>query len=169
MSSRPRVLHAVIAILLLLPGPSDAQEAPRRLAVFDVELWDTSGEGEQPEQTARLAMLGDLLRMRLAESSGYVMVDLARVRPEIQAKLPLFLCGGCQLEIARKAGAGYALNVIVRKMSTLIQEIALILADVEKDKVVAFESVSIRNNSDDAWRHGLLYLLEHRLPDSDAF
>jgi hypothetical protein len=30
--------------------------------VFDVELWDTSGEGGQPEQTARLAMLGDLLR-----------------------------------------------------------------------------------------------------------
>jgi Protein of unknown function (DUF2380) len=54
-------------------------------------------------------------------------------------------------------------------MSTLIQEIALILADVEKDEVVAFESVSIRNNSDDAWRQGLLYLLEHRLPDSDAF
>jgi Protein of unknown function (DUF2380) len=135
--------------------------------VFDVELWDTSGEGEQPEQTARLAMLGDLLRARLAESSDYALVDLAPIRPEIEASLPLFRCGGCQLELARKAGAGYALNVIVRKVSTLVQEIPLILADVERDDVVAFHSVSIRNNSDDAWRRGLLYNLEHRLPESD--
>jgi hypothetical protein len=54
-------------------------------------------------------------------------------------------------------------------MSTLVQEIALILAHVERDEVVAFHSVSIRNNSDDAWRRRLLYLLEHRLLESDAF
>ena len=71
---------------------------------------------------------------------------------------------GCQLEIARKAGAGYALNVIIRKMSTLVQEIALLLADVERDEIVAFHSVSIRNNSDDAWRRGLIQILERRLP-----
>jgi hypothetical protein len=159
------LFFAVAAILLLLSDPADAQEVPRRVAVFDVELWDTSGEGEQLEQTARLAMLDDLLRDRLAERGDYTLVDLAPVRREIAARLPLFRCGGCQLEIARKAGAGYALNVIVRKMSTLIQEITLILADVESDEVVAFHSVSIRNN--DAWRRGLLYILEHRLPESD--
>ncbi|MGH9176475.1 MAG: DUF3280 domain-containing protein [Vicinamibacterales bacterium] len=166
---RAMAMLVTILAILLLPGPNDAQEAPRRVAVFDVELWDTSGEGERPEQAARLAMLGDVLRTRLAESSGYVLVDLARVRPEIAASLRLFRRGGCQLELARKAGARYALNVFVRKMSTLIQEIALILADVERDEVVAFYSVSIRNNSDDAWRRGLLFLLEHRLPESDAF
>jgi hypothetical protein len=36
------MLLAAIAAVLLLPGPSDAQEAPRRVAVFDVELWDTA-------------------------------------------------------------------------------------------------------------------------------
>jgi hypothetical protein len=112
-------------------------------------------------------MLGALLRDRLAERGDYAMVDLAPVRPEIAASLPLYRCGGCQLELARKAGAGYALNVIVRKMSTLVQEITLVLADVERDEVVAFHSVSIRNNSDDAWRRGLLYILEHGLPESD--
>jgi Protein of unknown function (DUF2380) len=96
-----RPLLAAIFAILLLPGPSDAEDAPRRVAVFDVEFWDTSGEGESPEQTARLAMLGALLRDRLAESSGYAVVDLAPVRPEIEASLPLFRCGGCQLEIAQ--------------------------------------------------------------------
>jgi Protein of unknown function (DUF2380) len=65
-----KTLLFATVVVLLLPGAIDAQEAPRRVAVFDVELWDTSGEGEQPEQTARLAILGDLLRERLAESSG---------------------------------------------------------------------------------------------------
>jgi Protein of unknown function (DUF2380) len=71
-------------------------------------------------------MLGALLSDRLAERGDYAMVDLAPVRPEIAASLPLYRCGGCQLELARKAGAGYALNVIVRKMSTLVQEITLV-------------------------------------------
>ncbi|MGH6903885.1 MAG: DUF3280 domain-containing protein [Geminicoccaceae bacterium] len=163
------LLFAILAILLLLPGAGEAQEPPRRIAVFEVELWDTSGESESPEQAARLAMLGALLRERLAAGSDYTAVDLAPVRLEIEARRPLLRCGGCQLELARKAGARYALNVFVRKMSTLVQEIALILADVERDEVIAFHSVSIRNNSDDAWRRGLLYLLEHRLPESDAF
>lgn len=158
-----RALFFAMLAALLPAGASDAQEAPRRVAVFDVELWDTSGEGEQPGQTARLAMLGAVLRDRLAERSDVRMVDLAPVRQEIERRRPLFRCGGCQLEIARRAGAGYALNVIVRKMSTLVQEIALILSDVERDEVVAFHSVSIRNNSDDAWRQGLLYILDQRL------
>ena len=66
------------------------------------------------------------------------------------------------LETARRAGAGYALEVIVRKTSTLVQEIALILADVERDEVLGLHSIPIRNNSDEGWRQGLLYILEHR-------
>jgi Protein of unknown function (DUF2380) len=158
-----KTLLFAIAILLL-PGAVAAQEGPRRVAVFDIELWDTSGEGEKPEQPARLAMLTAVLRDRLAARSDYALVDLTPVRPEIEARLPLFRCGGCQLEIARKAGAGYALNVIIRKMSTLVQEIALLLAHVERDEIVAFHAVSIRNNSDDAWRRGLIQILERRLP-----
>ena len=53
--------------------------------------------------------------------------------------------------------------MIIRKMSTLVQEIALLLVDVERDEIVAFHAVSIRN-SDDAWRRGLIQILERRLP-----
>jgi hypothetical protein len=101
--------------MVALPGLSDAQASALRVAVFDVELWDTSGEGERPEQAGRLAMLGALLRDRLAERSDYLMVDLAPVRAEIEARRPLLRCGGCQLEIARKAEGRYALNVFGAK------------------------------------------------------
>jgi len=67
------------------------------------------------------------------------------------------------LETARRAGAGYALEVIVRKTSTLVQEIALILADVERDEVLGLHSIPIRSDGDGAWRQGLLYILECRL------
>jgi hypothetical protein len=78
-----KTLLFAIAILLL-PGAVAAQEGPRRVAVFDVELWDTSGEGEKPEQTARLAMLTAVLRDRLATRSDYALVNLTPVRPEIE-------------------------------------------------------------------------------------
>jgi len=161
----PAAVAALLAILLaaLSPvRPAWAQEL-RRVAVFDAELWDTSGEGEKPEQAARLAMLDELLRQRLTAAEGYAPVDLAPFRAEIEQRKPLFRCGACQLDIARRAGARYALNVIVRKMSTLVQEMALLLADLDKDEIVAFHSVSIRNNSDEAWRRGLTYILDHRL------
>jgi hypothetical protein len=154
---------ALAALLLLAVTMSaDAAEPPRRVAVFDVELWDTSGEGEKPEQTARLAMLSALLRERLTPNTGYLQVDLAPEAARIDANRPLFRCGACQLEIARDLGATYALNVIVRKMSTLVQEISLLLANVESDELIV-HTVSIRNNSDEAWRRGLLYILDNRL------
>jgi hypothetical protein len=138
------------------------------MAVFDVELLDSSGEGDSPAQRARLAMLSDVLHERLAESGRYRLVDLAPVAEEIDRQRPLYRCGGCQLALTRQVGADLALNVIVRKVSTLKQEIALIVADVRSDEIVAFHSVSIRNNSDRAWREGLLYILDNRLLRDDA-
>jgi Protein of unknown function (DUF2380) len=158
------VRRVTLAALLLLATTIGAHAAdpPRRVAVFDAELWDTSGEGEKPEQTARLAMLSALLRERLTVDAGYLQVDLAPEAARIDAHRPLFRCGACQREIARHLGATHALNVIVRKMSTLVQEISLLLADVETDELIV-HTVSIRNNSDEAWRRGLLYILENRL------
>jgi hypothetical protein len=158
--SRPAL--ALLAALALLPRAA-AAAGPEAVAVFDVELLDTSGEGTNPGQRARLAMLSDLLRERLGASEQYRLVDLAPVAEEIEQHRPLYRCDGCQLPLSRRIGADLALNVIVRKMSTLVQELALIVADVRTSEIVAFHSVSIRNNSDQAWRRGLLYLLDNRL------
>jgi Protein of unknown function (DUF2380) len=158
----------VLPLALALISTPCIAAAQRAIAVFDVELLDTSGEGEGSAQKARLAMLSDVLRERLAESERYRLVDLAPVAEEIEGARPLYRCGGCQLALSRQAGADLALNVIVRKMSTLVQEIALIVADVRSDEIVAFHSVSIRNNSDRAWREGLLYILDNRLLRDDA-
>lgn len=159
-----RLALALLAALAFLP--TAASGAPKALAVFDVELLDTSGESADAAAGSRLMILSDLLRERLAASEQYRLVDLAPVAEEIERERPLYRCGGCQLALGQRIGADLALNVI-RKMSTLVQEIALILADVRSDQIVAFHSVSIRNNSDRAWREGLLYILDHRLLPGD--
>ncbi len=156
---------AAVLAGLLLAGPAAAE--PARTAVFPVELLDTSGEGPKPGQAEKLATLSRLLREELAASGRYAAVDLTPFAAEIERASPLYRCGGCQLGLARRAGARYAVDVIVRKMSTLVQEMALIVADVEEDRIAAFHSVSIRNDSEEAWRRGLLYLLRNRLLRDD--
>ena len=161
---------AVLAGLLVAVTVAAEAAEPARVAVFPVELLDTSGEGPRPGQAEKLATLSRLLRDELAASGRYAAVDLAPFAAEIERESPLYLCGGCQLGLARQAGARYAVDVVVRKMSTLVQEMALIVADVEADRITAFHSVSIRNDSEEAWRRGLLYLLRNRLlrEDRDA-
>ena len=166
---RPPALPGAAAATLaglLLASPASVAE-PARVAVFPVELLDTSGEGPRPGQAEKLATLSRLLREELAASGRYAAVDLAPFAAEIGRESPLYRCGGCQLGLARRAGARYAVDVIVRKMSTLVQEMALIVADVEEDRIAAFHSVSIRNDSEEAWRRGLLYLLRNRLLRDD--
>ncbi|WP_162913186.1 DUF3280 domain-containing protein [Rhodospirillaceae bacterium SYSU D60014] len=142
---------------------------PEPIAIFDVELWDTTGEGHEAAYAERLQALSRLARDRFRESQQYRVVDVTPVSPSIERNRPLFRCGGCQLAIAKQAGAGLALNVIVRRMSTLVQEISVILADVRSDEIVASHSVSIRNDSLEAWQRGLLYILDNRLlPETAA-
>lgn len=147
---------------LLAIGPAHAA-APEPIAVFDAELWDTTGEGHEGAYAERLQALSQLARERFGASEHYRVVDLAPVSASIERNRPLFRCGGCQMAIARQAGADLVVNVIVRRMSTLVQEISVVLADIGKDEIVASHSVSIRNDSTDAWRRGLLYILDNRL------
>ena len=145
---------------------ANAADEPKKTAVFDVEVWDTSGVPDTPEQDARVTMLSEVLRQRLAADPGYALVDLAPEQATIDAQRPLYRCGGCQLDIARRLGARYAIDVIVRKMSLLIQEMTLLQADLETDQLIQ-HTVQIRNNSDEAWRRGLLYILDNRLLAKD--
>ena len=144
---------------------------PARTAVFDLELVDTSLEGEMngvsDAESRRLAMLSERLRAALAASGRYELVDIAPVRDAANQQ-NLQSCGGCDTRLAAEVGADLALTGFVQKVSNLILNLNLVVRDVESGKVVEGYSADIRSNTDESWTRGLDWLLEHRLLAKEA-
>ena len=155
------VLHQVLA------GSTASAAEPARLAVFDLELIDTSLQGEMegidPADQARLRMIEAELRQRLEGSGRFELVDTAPVADQIDAAGVLWSCNGCELGIARRLDADLALVGWVQKVSNLILNLNVAMRDTSTRAQVFAASVDIRGNTDESWQHGIRYLLKNRL------
>ncbi len=171
MFRRPASHPALLLAGLLLAagpaaGPGNAAPLPR-LALFPFELVDSSLqgelEGEDPADRARLAMVQDELQSALAGSERYQLVDTAPAAAAIEAAGQLWSCNGCELAIARRLEADLALVGWVQKVSNLILNLNVVIRDAATRAPVLAASVDIRGNTDQSWRHGIRYLIRHRL------
>ncbi|NOG73111.1 DUF3280 domain-containing protein [Roseicella sp. DB1501] len=157
---RPTRRAAWLPLLLLLAPPARAGES---IVVFDPELRDTSGEGERPDQQQRLGMIGALLRQGLAESGRYSLVDPAPQRARLAQGPALGSCGACAAEAARALGAQLALVTVVHKVSNLILYFSITMLDAASEAERAVWRADIRGNTDESWRHGIAWMLRHRI------
>ncbi|WP_199707353.1 DUF3280 domain-containing protein [Teichococcus wenyumeiae] len=156
--------------MLLLAGLAAAQPAwaadPPSLAVFDLELYDTSGEPAQPEQDARLQKVTAELRDRISASGRYKVVSLpAPASAELQR------CDDCAITKATQSGADLALVGLVHKVSTLILKMTLILREVPSGAVRGTWTADFRGNTDESWQRAARWLLRNRVlatPSQDA-
>jgi Protein of unknown function (DUF2380) len=155
------VLHQVLA------APVAGAAEPARLALFDLELVDSSLQGEMsgadPAEEARLRMVQEELRVRLEESGRFQLVDTTAVGEQIEAAGVLWSCNGCEVAIARRLDADLALVGWVQKVSNLILNLNIVIRDTNTREQVFASSVDIRGNTDESWRHGMRYLLDNRL------
>jgi Protein of unknown function (DUF2380) len=143
-----------------------AATPPRSIAVFDFEFVNTSLETTTPAEADRLQRLGDALRRALDESGHYTIVGTEAIRAAAQQLPSLRNCNGCELTVARAAGADAAAYGWVQKVSNLILNLNLVVEDAATGRHIAVGSVDIRGNTDDSWRRGLQFLLrEHILKD----
>jgi hypothetical protein len=146
-----------------------APPAPVPTAVLGFTLDDSSlqgaMEGPQPEEQKRLAALDAQLKEMLTRSGCCEVVGLGRVAQQA-ARSDLRNCQGCDVDLAREAGAKIAVFGWVQKVSNLILNINLVAHDVTTGRVIAAGSVDIRGNTDESWSRGLSYLLRDRLHPS---
>jgi hypothetical protein len=171
MTRRPARRRALLlASLLAVAGPAAGRAdaaAPPRLAIFPFELVDSSLQGEKQgvdaADQARLAMIQEQLRDALAASERYELVDTAPAAAAIAAAGLLWSCNGCELGIAKKLDADLALVGWVQKVSNLILNLNVVVRDAATRAPVLAGSVDIRGDTDDSWRHGMRYLIRHRL------
>ncbi|AXS39761.1 DUF3280 domain-containing protein [Breoghania sp. L-A4] len=159
-----RAAPVVLAIAALLAAtvapPAIAADAPR-IAVFPFELNDTSGEQRDTHdaEQARLAMVTQVAGRMLAER-GAEIVDVSAYAGKLETMPRLWQCNGCEVPLAREAGADIAITGMVHKVSTLIQSILLIARDTESGRIIGNASVSIRGDTDQAWRRGVRYIVK---------
>jgi hypothetical protein len=135
------------------------------LAIFPFEFVDTSGEAQSPDREARLKLATDTLAEALAKTGHYTTVDLHPFSAEIAAMRPRYKCGDCFLSVAREARANYAAVSVVHKISTLISAMNIVVFDVSSGALIANASGQIRGDTDEAYRHGVAFLVRNRLID----
>lgn len=152
----------VISLLLM----SAARAEPPKLAVFDLEMIDTSLQGEvdgpRADEQARLLRTGDQVRKELADSGKFQVLDIAPVNAAAHGS-NLQACGGCDVKLAGELGADLAMTGVVQKVSNLILNINLYLRDVHTGQLVAAASADMRGNTDESWSRATDFLVRNRL------
>ena len=154
---RTLILVVLVALLPLRPALAAlaSDHAPPLVAVFPLEVVDTSGEPPNPQWPTRVPAVTRLLADGLAASGQYLAVAAAPAGDGA----PVHQCAACWRDPARAAGAELAAIAVVQKMSTLIAALHVWLVEVATGKVAWQGAVSLRGDTDEAWRRAMDYLL----------
>jgi hypothetical protein len=158
------VLSGLALLVVLTAGQAIAAQ---RAVVFPFELIDASLEGamagKRADETRRLELVTDELRRLMNGEQRYELRDLKAFATEIAQAAPLYKCNGCEVEIAKKAGADLAITGTVYKVSSLILNLTLYVREVENGKLPRVMSTDIRGNTDETWLRGIRWLAKNRL------
>ena len=115
-------------------------------------------------ERARLGSIASLFKAKLEASGRYRVVSVpADVAAKIAAGPEIGACGGCEFDYGKQLGADYAAWIVVQKVSDLILNMNVYMADVAARKLVFVHSVDIRGNTNQSWTRGLTYLLKNYL------
>jgi hypothetical protein len=141
---------------ILAVTPAHATVTPI-LLVLPFDMTDTSGEAlaRPVEYEGRLVTLASYLSKALANGHIYTVVDPTPIETAIataRSTQALSECNGCERDLARRAGADRVLVGQVDKVSTLIGNLTLRIAEVKTGRVVFARTVSFRGDTDEAWQ-----------------
>lgn len=159
--------RAFVAALALILAPATAASAGPKAAIFPFELIDVSIDGAlggaRADEAQRLVLVTRELRQLAARDAGYDVVDLSGLAAETEKAAPLHKCGGCEVDIARRAGADIAVTGTVRKVSNLILGFTIQVRDVTSGRLTRVLQADIRGNTDESWVRGIRWLVANRL------
>ena len=157
-----RILGAA-GLLAVAGSNAVAQQPMKKLLMLEFELIDDQKDVVPfPEKEARLAMVSQRLRAALTDKGLYDVVDSAPVAQRIEtekARQSLLECNGCELDIARQAGAERVLLAWVQKVSNLILNLNIEVRDAKTGQAVLVKSVDVRGNTDLSWQRGIDFLV----------
>lgn len=143
-----------------------ATVAPKSIASLGV-FFHNDNEGYEPTSEAerkRMTAIETQLTTALVGTGAYKFVPMT---PEVQADIAkgqqVSECGGCEIDYGKRLGAESVAWIRVQKISNLIMNINLYIADVATGKIAFQHSVDVRGNTDESWSRSMEYLLNNYL------
>ena len=161
MSPVKAILAAILYTCMAYPLTAKADE-PVPIAVFPFMMQDTSGS-PAPGQKERLEQATKELAATLAATGLYKPVDLSPYAKEIAGLQPPDECGECWAAVARKAGAKQEILPSVQKVSVLISQMTMWIADVQTMKYSRLVQGQIRGDTAEAYTRGIDFLVHAEL------
>jgi hypothetical protein len=173
-SRKPLAALTVAALLILGPlavgvrwaAIAAPSEPAKSVALLNIQFLNDHEDLEPTTgaERARLALIESLFKAKLEASGRYQFVSIqADAAGKIAAGPNVGACGGCEFGYGKQLGADYAAWIVVQKVSDLILNINIYMADVAVRKLTFVHSVDIRGNTDESWARGITYLVKNYL------
>jgi hypothetical protein len=141
-------------------------EPAKSVALLNVQFLNDHEDLEPTTaaERARLALIASLFKAKLEASGRYTFVSIpADAAAKISAGPEVGGCGGCEFGYGKELGADTVAWIVVQKVSDLILNINVYMADVAAKKMAFVHSVDIRGDTDESWTRGLTYLVKNYL------
>jgi len=155
-----------LALSARLASAAAPSESAKSVAFLGVQFLNDHEDLEPTTsaERARLALIASLFKAKLEASGRYQFLPVpANTAARISAGPEVGACGGCEFDYGKALGADTAAWIVVQKVSDLILNINVYMADVAARKLAFVHSVDIRGNTDESWSHGITYLVKNYL------
>lgn len=156
------ILEAVSAAATAATPPEPA----RSVALLNVQFLNDHEDLEPTTaaERARIGLIASVFKAKLEASGRYTFVPIpADIAAKISAGAEIGACGGCELKYGKTLDADYAAWIVIQKVSDLILNINVYMADVATGKLAFVHSVDIRGDTDESWTRGVTYLVKNYL------
>jgi Protein of unknown function (DUF2380) len=141
-------------------------ERGKSVALLNVQFQNDHEDLEPttPAERTRVGLIASVFRAKLEASGRYQFLPVpADTAAKISAGSEFGACGGCEVGYGKQLGADYAAWIVIQKVSDLILNINVYMADVATGKLAFVHSVDIRGDTDESWTRGITYLVKNYL------
>jgi hypothetical protein len=164
---------ALAALLIVGPVASGVcsvaaapSEPAKSVALLNVQFLNDH-EDLEPTTAAertRIGLVESVFKTKLEASGRYTFVSIpSEAAAKIAAGPEVGACGGCELKYGKQLGADTVAWIVIQKVSDLILNINVYMADVGTGKLAFVHSVDIRGDTDESWTRGVTYLVKNYL------
>lgn len=161
---------AALMLSLLVSAGTVSEQAraadARSVAFLGVHLQNDNQalEPTSDAERARMTRVEELFKSSLEASDRFTF---ATVPPDVRAKIAagqtIGECGGCEIGYGKILGSEVIAWINIQKVSNLILNMNVYMADVATQKMIFLRSVDIRGNTDESWIKSLNYLVKNYL------